>query len=80
MLMESPLDHVAGRGAGVSRGVGQDHSGRTCSRSGFLDGASDVWLSWSAALSVAPVLFFLVPSSMALHVPGLQSNFPYQES
>lgn len=60
--------------------VGQHHPERTCSRLGFLDGAGDLWLSRLAALSDAPVLFFLLPSSVELHVPGLQSNFPYQES
>ncbi|ELK00966.1 Serine/threonine-protein kinase PFTAIRE-1 [Pteropus alecto] len=34
VLMESSLGHVAGCGAG------KDHSGRTCSRLGFLDEAS----------------------------------------
>lgn len=53
VLMESPLGHVAGCGAW------QVCSGRTCSRLGFLDGASVIWLIRSAASSAAPVLFFL---------------------
>lgn len=49
--LASPLGHVAGSGAG------QDGSGRTCSRSGFLDETGVIWLSRSAASSAAPVLF-----------------------
>ena len=60
MLMESSLGHVAGCGAG------QRHSGRTCTRPGFLEGARDIQLSRSATSSVAPVLFS--PLGPALHM------------
>lgn len=49
--LASLLGHVAGGGAG------QDGSGRTCSRPGFLDAAGVIWLSRSAASWAAPVLF-----------------------
>lgn len=69
MLMESPLGHVAGWG------TGRAYSGRTCCRLGFLDEASDIWLSWSAASSAAPSLhLFFVPQTQLYRAVSLGSK------